>query len=434
MKNKKTILLSFIFFSTFLYAKDLTLMEAYNLALSKSNKILSSKYVSQSRKEDINQTKAALYPQLSAKVSYGNRFSHMSELINKDKKPERERSLDYTLSLRQSIYDPELYSKIEMEKYREKLFSLQFQKDKQKLFLDVFKSYIKIFRLENIISLLESKTMYFKYANDSAKKKYKMNLMNKMDMLRANVDYNTVKIKLKKEKQLLKVARNDLKKFTEIADFSLPSINYNINIEEVEKLKKLINNEDIYLSNLVVQEAKITKDFSKSMLDNAFDAHLPKLSFDANYTKYYSHDRASDYEDTTRYMVVLNLPLYSGGYTNSKVKSSKLKYSASIEDLKLVEKEIKTEIEEYRSEFNAAFETLILYKTSLESANLYLDSIKQAYDKGLKSIIDLYEAKNKLDEIKLSYVDNLSILITSYAQLLKSTNSFESIKLIDNIL
>ncbi len=434
MKSKKIVFLSFIFISTVLYSKDLTLMEAYNLALSKSNKILSSKYLFQSKKEDINQVKSSLYPQLSGKISYGNRLSHMNELINKDRRPERERSLDYTLSLRQSIYDPELYSKIKMEKQRKKLFELKFQKDKQELFLDVFENYIKIFNLENKVSLLESRATYFKYLNDSAKKRYQMNLVNKMDMLKANVDYNKTKIDLKKEKHLLKIAKNSLKQFIEISSFSLPPINYDINMEEIKKLKEIMNDEDIYLSSLAVQEAEVTKSFSKSLLDNSFDAHLPKLSFDANYTKYYSHDRTSDYEDTSRYMVVLNIPLYSGGHTNSKVKSSKFKYNASIEDLKLAKKEIKTEFEEYKSDFNAAYETLILYKTSLKSANLYLDSIKQAYDKGLKSIIDLYEAKNKLDEIKLEYVDSLSILITSYGKLLKATNNFENIKLIDSIL
>lgn len=433
MKNSVFVLLLSILCSS-LYAQNLTFSKAYDLALAKSNKILSSKYTFQSRKEDINQVKAGLYPQLSSKISYGNRYSHLNELLNRADDGERERSLDYSISLNQSIYDPELYSKIEMEKQRLKLFDLQFQKDKQELFLNVFESYIKIFKFQNRVSLLESKTMYFKYLNDAAKKKHKLSLMTKMDMLKAEVDYNTARIELRKEKQLLKIAKKDLEQLIELSDFSLPIINYDISLEKLEKLKEIIKGEDIYLSSLDVQEAKVSKDFSKSALNNAFDAHLPKLSFDASYTKYDSPDRAADYEDTARYMVVLNIPLYQGGAVRSKVKSTELQYNAALEDFMMVQKKAKIEYEEYKSEFEAAVESLILYKTSLKSANLYLDSIKQAYDKGLKSIIDLYEAKNNLDEIKFSYVDSLSSLIDSYAGLLKVSNNFQRIELIDNII
>ncbi len=433
MKNSVFVLLLSILCSS-LYAQNLTFSKAYDLALAKSNKILSSKYTFESRKEDINQTKAALYPQLSSKISYGNRYSHLNELLNRADDGERERSLDYSISLNQSIYDPELYSKIEMEKQRVKLSDIEFQKNKQELFSNVFESYIKIFEIQNRTTLLESKAMYFKYLNDAAKKKHKLSLMNKMDMLKAEVDYNTVKIELRKEKQLLKIAKKNLEQLIEVSDFTLPMINYDISLEKLQKLKEIIKGEDIYLSSLDVQEAKVSKDFTKSALNNAFDAHLPKLSFDASYTKYYSPDRAADYEDTARYMVVLNIPIYQGGAVQSKVKSSRLKFNAALEDFKLAQKKTRIEYEEYKSEFEAAVESLILYKTSLRSANLYLDSIKQAYDKGLKSIIDLYEAQNKLDEIKFSYVESLSDLIDSYAGLLKVSNNFQRIELIDNII
>ncbi|RXK12297.1 hypothetical protein CP965_11060 [Halarcobacter mediterraneus] len=433
MKNSVFVLLLSIFCSS-LYAQNLTFSKAYDLALAKSNKILSSKYTFQSNKEGVTQAKAGLYPQLSSKISYGNRYSHMNELLNRRDDGERERSLDYSISLNQSIYDPELYSKIEMEKQRVKLSDIEFQKNKQELFLEVFESYIRIFKIQNRTSLLESKTMYFKYLNDAAKKKHNLSLMTKMDMLKAEVDYNTAKIELRKEKQLLKIAKNSLEQLIELSNFTLPMINYDISLEKLEKLKEIIRGEDIYLSSLDVQEAKASKEFSKSVLNNAFDAHLPKLSFDASYTKYYSPDKAADYEDTARYMVVLNIPIYQGGAVRSRVKASELQYNATLEELKLAQKRTKIEFEEYKSEFEAAVESLILYKTSLKSANLYLDSIKQAYDKGLKSIIDLYEAQSKLDEIKFSYVDSLSSLIDSYAGLLKVTNNFQRIELIDNII
>lgn len=434
MKNRQFLGLFFIFFFSSLNAQSLTFSEAYKLALSNSNKILSSEYIFKSKEEDINQVKSSLYPQVSSDISYSNRYSHINELIRPNRDGERERSLDYSLSFRQSLYDPELYSKISMEEQRVELSKIQFQKDKQELFGDVFESYINIFKYQNKVSLLNSKLMYFKYLNDAAKKKFEMNLMNKMDMLEANVDYNTARIELRKEKQLLEISKKNLEQLINLTDFTLPNIDYNIGLEKLEQLGEIIKGEKPYLLSLEVQEAIVSNKLSKEALNNAFDAHLPKLSFDASYTKYYSPDIAADYEDTARYMVSLKIPLYQGGYVNSKVKSSRLKYNATIEDLRLVEKKTKIEFDEYKSKYDAAIESLMLYKTSLKSANLYLDSIEQASKKGLKSIIDVYDARNKLNEIQSSYVDNLYNLIDSYVGLLKVTNNFERIELIDNII
>ncbi|WP_320034561.1 TolC family protein [Halarcobacter sp.] len=433
MKNKFFVFLVCTLFTS-LYAESLTFSQTYNLALDKSNEILSSKYVYQSRKEDINQVKANLYPQLSGKVSYSNMYSQLNELLERDDDKERERNLEYNISLRQNIYDPELYSKIRMERKRVKLSEITYEKNKQELFNTTFESYIKIFKLQNRISLLESKTKYYGYLNDAAKKKYKLSLMSRMDMLEAEVDYNTSKIELKKEKQLLVTAKNDLAQLIEISDFTLPEISYNIGSEKLNQLKAILENEEAYLNSLEVQEAKISKEYSKEALDNAFDAHLPKLSFDASYSKYYSPDIASDYENTSRYMVALTIPIYQGGAVNSRVKSSRLKYNSTLEDLKLSQKKSKTEFLENKSEFEAALESLELYNTSLKSANLYLESIEKAYEKDLKSIIDLYEAKTKLDELKFSYIDTISNLITAYANLLRVTNNFEKIELIDDVI
>jgi outer membrane protein len=103
-------------------------------------------------------------------------------------------------------------------------------------------------------------------------------------------------------------------------------------------------------------------------------------------------------------MVNLNIPIYGGGYVSSKVDSSKLLLKASGEDLEDAKKETHVQYDEYMAIFEASSESVWMYKKALESAELYLRAINQGYDYGLKSIIDLNDAKTKLNEVKYKYV------------------------------
>jgi outer membrane protein len=77
---------------------------------------------------------------------------------------------------------------------------------------------------------------------------------------------------------------------------------------------------------------------------------------------------------------------------------------------------------------------LPLYQESLENAVLFKESIEQGHSFGLKSIIDVYEANNKVYEIKYEYLDNLYELIDAYVNLLILTNNFDDLRMVDLLI
>jgi outer membrane protein len=77
---------------------------------------------------------------------------------------------------------------------------------------------------------------------------------------------------------------------------------------------------------------------------------------------------------------------------------------------------------------------LTLYLESLNSAKAYLNSIEQSFNAGLKSSLDLNDAKSKLYEVKYRFIENIYDMIDAYINLLIITNNFEHLKLVDNII
>lgn len=262
-----------------------------------------------------------------------------------------------------------------------------------------------------------------------------MNLVNKMDMLQAEIDLNTSKIDLKKETQLLYVFKGKLRYLIGIEDFNLPKINYN-NTDFLDKgyIETLISDEKSYLNNLKVKELIAEKEYAREEISNARSAYIPKLSLDLNYTDYNSKDISADYENTKKIMFILNIPIYQGGKVSSKVKSAELLYKSSLEELELIEKESELEYSELKTYLFSSLESFKLYKESLYSATLYLKSVEQAFEYGLKSIIDVSDAKIKVNEIKYNYVDSFIAMIDSYIGLLIMTNDLDKIDSIDKVL
>jgi outer membrane protein len=95
---------------------------------------------------------------------------------------------------------------------------------------------------------------------------------------------------------------------------------------------------------------------------------------------------------------------------------------------------IKEEYEENLATFDASSKSLPLYTESLNSARAYLNSIQQSVNAGLKSSLDLNDAKSKLYEVKYRFVSNIYDMINAYIDLLVVTNQFDSLGLIDEII
>jgi len=302
---------------------------------------------------------------------------------------------------------------------------------------ELFKTYLDILKSHNKINLLESYLEYNRSKLEELSKKFAMNLSNKMDLLQMRVEYNSAQIDLDKEKKLLKVYDLKFKRYIGDFEYELPQIESDkILLGTITQMREQVVAENDLQKSLLVKQAQAQLEVSDAEVQNAKSGHLPKLTFDAVYNKYDTDTPTVDAPyNTVKYaMFSLNIPIYGGGYVSSKVDSSRLMKKAASEDLENAKKETQVFYNEYIAVFEASSQSVTMYKDALASAELYLEAINQGYEHGLKSIIDLNDAKNKLNEVKYKYVENLYSLVDSYIGLLMVTNNFKELNLLDKLV
>jgi outer membrane protein len=425
MKSSRIFLISLVLF-TISSAENLSISQAYTLALENSKHIKSSGYQLEANKEQLTQIKTDFYPQLYLSGNYGKKQYGTSGFGN---------SRGYTLSLQQSIYNPETLNRLDIEKSRIQLSTTEFQLQKQELSNTVLQLYIEVLKSKNKIKLYDTYKASQADKLRLVERKYEMKLSNKMDLLQGKVDYHFSEIDILKEKKLLKLNRLRLKHLTGRSMVTLPEATFKpIEIYTLQRMKDTVAIEKERLSNLRIEQAQEAVHLSQQEITAASDGHLPTLSLSAQYSKIVADKSVSSLENTKSIMLQLQIPIYRGGKTESKIAASKLAYSAKQEELLQVQDDIKEEYEERWLLFNTAIHSLILYQEALKSANLYLDAIQQGLDNGLKSIIELNEAKTKLYEVKFKYNENIYEMISAYIQLLVLTNHLENLNIVDEII
>ena len=434
MKSNIKLIFILSFVTTYLNAEVLVFSKAYELALKNAHSIKALEYQTEISKERLTQEKSRLYPQINLSGYYkkseytyyeSNRNSLKQGLFN------------YGVSLKQSIYNRETYSRINIERSRGKLFNTEVELEKEKLAQTVFTSYLDLLKSNNRIKLQKSYLQYSKSRLQELNKKYEMHLVSKMDLLEMKIEYKSANIDLMKEKKIFKVHELKLKQLIGDVEYKLPSINLDGNIlYSLNEMKQSVQNIDDFSSNLSLKKAKLELEVSDGEIDNAFSAHYPRLDLDGNMYLYDTDDVdiQAPYKETKSIMLTLNIPIYSGGLASARVREYEFKSNSINEEILEKAEMVQVQYDEYLTTFEASVESVSMYKDAYESALLYVDAIEQGYAHGLKSIIDVNDAKNKQYEVRYKYIENIYELVDSYIGLLIVTNNFENIQLLDKIV
>jgi outer membrane protein len=436
MKNSK--FLFFIFISGIaLHAQVLTFSKAYELALENTHSIKASVFKVEGSKQRVEQEKSQLYPQLNLSASYKKTQYDYNKNYNASGDIIRQGLFNYSLTLRQNIYNAQTYSKISLERSRSELYEVGVELEKEQLAQKVFKVYLDLLKNRNKIELYKSYLQYTKSRLDELNKKYDMFMASKMDLLEMKVEYKSAQIDLKKEKKLFTVNKLKLEQLIGATDYKLPSVNSDKHIlTAIGSIKASVIDKNDFSSNLQLLKAKLALTLAKKDTHNAFVAHYPTLDLQASYSGYETDDPTSDslYSDVQSVMLNFNLPIYNGGRVSSRVKELEFNYDAAKEEYLDTQKEIQVMYDEYIALLEASIESVSMYQEALESATLYVNAIEQGYKHGLKSVIDLNDAKNKQYEVRYKYIENIYEMVDSYIGLLIVTNDFKNIALLDKLV
>ncbi|MGZ5207675.1 MAG: TolC family protein [Sulfuricurvum sp.] len=401
-------------------SEPLSLSNAYDLALKNEPHLRSLTLKTQATKEYIEQSKARLYPQVQGSVSWGS-YEYEADYL---RTPVKEVYSSYSLSASQPVYHRELWRGVDEAKARSESANYQLQAEEQKLGLDVAKAYFNLLRTQHNVQLFNSKKEFYQTKYQQLSEMLKLGLTNRMDVLEAKVASDKAFSEWLAEQKRSKVAMIRLEYIIkepvgELPNFDFTKIDSDKLFQERTvwenklgnnpNLKTSISSQEIAIHQMAIREAD----------------HYPKLDLSLMRKETFTQDTVAHKYDNQA-IIQMSIPIYQGGYAQSRVREGVLLLDSAKEEVSYYQLESKLRFEELWAERQLNGETLLALKESEQSAELYLKSVDEGHKAGLKSVVDILEAKAKLYEIKRDTIDAGYELIANYLSLLDITGELNS--------
>lgn len=420
MNNKWLLFLAL--FGVILAREDqiLTLSRAYEKALQKESQILAQRYRTEATAEGINQALGALLPRITVDASAGhNKYNYTAPEVSEPYK-------DYGITAYVPVFRPGLYLELDQAKDRAKGAEYELQRRANQLGLEVAKAYFDVMRTQKNLALARAMVDANEVKFRQTSGMLQAGLNTKMGMLEARVAFDRSRAELLAEEQRYNVAKMTLEymigeKITNdrILDISLEQINPDaLIIASYDWQKGLVNNPDVQIAQKQLELAQ--RDLTIRRWQ-----HFPTADFQISQKRTDSRD-PSLRENDLRALIVVSLPIFEGGRTQSAIREGLKMQNAAIEELNHYKKQAILKLERTLSEQKLAIESVKVFKDSEYSAQLYLSTIEQGYERGLRSLFDVLEARSRLYQVRRDLIDAVYNLIVNQLNLLDVTGTLNT--------
>ncbi|TQI82312.1 outer membrane protein [Serratia fonticola] len=399
-------------FSTMSQAENL--LQVYKQARESNPDLRKSAADRDAAYEKINEARSPLLPQLglSAGYTYTNGF--------RDNSNSNSNSTTGSLGLTQTIFDMSKWRALTLQEKAAGITDVTFQTSAQQLILDTATAYFNVLQAIDALSYTQANKQAVYRTLDQTTQRFNVGLVAITDVQNARANYDTVLANEVTARNNLDNAVEVLRQITGTFYPELASLNTD---KFSTKRPDAVNNllKEAESRNLSLLSARLSQDLAREQIRSAQTGYMPTVNLNAStgltnsrYSGSNNPQRGNDaINGQNQVGVSVNLPLYSGGATNSQVQQAQYNFVGASEQLESAHRSV---VQTVRSSFNnvsASISSISAYKQAVISAQSSLDATEAGYEVGTRTIVDvldatttLYNAKQQLSSARYSYLIN----------------------------
>lgn len=399
--------------------KQQSLMDIYDRALAHDPALASALSANKAAQEIIEQGKALYRPVVN--FNAGVNATRTDITFNNLASPFRGgvqtfEGYNYGIDARQPIYRKENLVQMDQARTQVSRADKQLNLSQQDLIVRTTQTYFDVLIAQDKIDLLNAQ---------------KAAILNQLDQAKANFDVGTSTITDVNEAQ----ARYDLVVAQEIAainehriaELAMQAITGEIpqklaTVNAEIKANALAQSMDKWLqvavqNNLNIQIHQDTVKYSEQEIERAQAGHLPTLDAVASYNDTYTNGGQFGFGNDLKSGSIglqVQVPLYQGGATNSRIRQAILNKQKAQDDVELARRQ--TELETQRAYLNlsTSIAQIKAYEQALTSSQSQVESTRLGYEVGIRTSVDvlnaqqqLFAAKRDLLQARYSYLVNI---------------------------
>ena len=389
--------------------------EAYEMALQHDEQLKSIAFESMAASERVWQATALLLPSLELSYMYnGERYDKAYE--GKEKYRLDESFQRYGITLRQQVFRPDLWISRSQEGLREQGYKITHESTRQELASRVAKAYFDLAFANKNLELASSYEEANKAKSDQMQKQLQMGLANKMDALEAKVRYDQAKLDVNIAKRQIEVAKLELTKLVgERVAVKNDVETIKLDFFDGLSLAKYQN----VLANFEYKQSEIVTQIATKEKQKRYTEFLPNADISVTYSDNKYKDKATFGDEKRKWetMFRVTLPIFNSLHSVSRVQEGEYLKMSSMS--KQLDTSRKVEISQQTaiSEFKNYLEQMKIMFASLETARLYETAIERGYAEGLRSIVELFDARARVYKTRIDALNTGHQLVLGYIML-----------------
>ncbi len=417
------------------------LMDLWKVAELRDTKYLSAYHKYQSDKEIVKLSRADLLPTLSFQYEHKTTDQTINESDNDvfDSGSASYPTTSYGLTLNQSLFDYSRWQRYSQSKITASRAVVEYSLSKQQLLLRLSESYFLVLERGDQLDAMQAEKKAMLKHYETAEKKHKSGLVRLVDVQDAKARYLNALSKEVELKSRLMDSRYALRESLGSMPGSLSKLRSSIEIElpvpaDPDEWVKMAaeNNLELHILNLSLQEAD-------KELNALRGGHYPTL--DLVYTMGNTETEGSPYGgfsniDNTNLAIQLNVPLYSGGKTSSKLRQAAEKRNSLLEDRNDKLRTVERSAHDAYQRINEAIVQIDALEQSVQAQESRLKSKTAGYQSGQNSLIEILDVEQDLSEAKQSLIKSRYDYVLNVLRLKFSAGGLqeEDLAAIDNWL
>ncbi len=396
---KKTLISLMVLASTQVFAQA----DVYHL-LKKSelnNPALQAEYRSmQADKEILNKANAAFLPNVTLSADYAN--------------SEGNESSSSSVTVAQALYNKPAFTLYEQAEKQAGLASLNWQKSLQNHRLDFAEIWLDVWLAKQNVALVQAEKESTNLQLEKAELAFKLGSANQMDLLEAKAQSDLVKSKWLQAQSDLEIEQKTLANFVGIALKDIHA--FTQSLDQLSQLTGLSFDSDLD-NNIDLRKARLALSIARDSLQAKKDEFIPTLNLTAQYTE---SDIST--QDGGTVGLSLNWNVFDRGLRGTEKTELRFKSEQAKFQLQNSQETVQLNFEQLIETRKTLQQKLIATQAAVDSSKAFLDLAEQGYQEGLKSLLDVFQARSNFFGAKQSLYETQKDAFITDLKLLAVTN------------
>lgn len=397
---------------------NLSLQDCINYAYEHQDSVMNAKLDVQSADYKVKETIGSGLPQVSGSVNFQDYLKAPTILFPNGKGGFQSFSIyqkynnTFGLGLNQLLFDGTYLVGVKAAKTYKELSARSYTRSRIEVNVNVTKAYYQVLVNAEQIRLLDANVKELKQQLDETIAQNKQGFVEKIDVQRLTVQYNSIVNTHDNTLRLLGLSYQLLKfqmgmpiEYQLTLTDRLEDINLNPNIQDISADTSFYHNRVEYglsETNLKLNQYDLQRKKAQYLPSLSFNAQTSALFQNDSFNKLYATNFPSTYIGIT-----LNIPIFSGGQRLNQVRETNIAVLKAQNDLNNLKNALDLQASQARINYTNGLQTLKSQKENQELAAEVLRVSKIKYSQGVGSSIEVTQAETALEDADNKYIQGL---------------------------